>query len=73
VAYGVNDPVTAPPVTVMLVSVIAPTTENDDGCVQWVGTPTGAIQCMTKWDAGLTGGGKSVAPLKTVLQRLIVG
>lgn len=63
VAYGENDPVTFPPVTVKLVIPGAPTTENAGGCVQGVGDPGGTSHLSLNFEAAV---GTRERPLKTL-------
>ena len=67
VAYGENDPVTFPPVTVRLVIPGAPTTEKDGGCFQGVGAPGGVIHVILNFDVEV---GTRDTPLKTLEHRL---
>ncbi len=63
VAYGENDPVTVPPVTVKLVMPGAPTTEKAVGCFQIVGAPGGTVQVSLNFEVVV---GTRERPLKTL-------
>jgi hypothetical protein len=63
VAYGENDPVTFPPVTVKLVIPGAPTTEKAGSCFHRVGAPGGVIHVSLNFDVEV---GTRDRPLKTL-------
>ncbi len=63
VAYGANEPVTFPPVTVKLVMPGAPTTEKAGGCFHFVGAPGGTAQVSLNFDVEV---GTRERPLKTL-------
>jgi hypothetical protein len=63
VAYGENEPVTFPPVTVKLVMPTAPTTEKAGGCFQTVGAPGGVVHVNLNFEAEI---GTRESPLKTL-------
>jgi hypothetical protein len=66
VAYGANDPVTVPPVTVKLVMPGAPTTEKAEGCFQGVGAPGGVAHVSLNFEVDV---GTRDRPLKTFEHR----
>jgi hypothetical protein len=63
VAYGENDPVTVPPVTVKLVIPTAPTTEKAGGGFQMVGAPGGVVHVSLNFEVEV---GTRESPLKTL-------
>jgi hypothetical protein len=63
VAYGENDPVTFPPVTVKLVMPSAPTKEKGGGGFQTVGAPGGVVHVSLNFEVEI---GTRESPLKTL-------